>query len=68
MYVHLSYITSCLAGNVISVAGKETDFRSPTPIKDKMTGDASNGFDLNYSLLGVVEAHDGHREMRLCAS
>ena len=65
----MSYIlASCRAGNVVSVAGKETDFLSPTPIKDKMAGGASNGFDHNYSLLGVAEARDGHPELRLCAS
>ena len=48
------------------VAGKETDFRVATPIKEKMMGASLGGFDCNYSLLGVEKTHDGDTSLRLC--
>jgi aldose 1-epimerase len=58
--------TTDLNGEISSVADKETDFRVPTVIKDNMTGTASNGFDCNYSLLGVEKMHDKDESLRIC--
>ena len=48
------------------MAGRETDFRKPASIREKMTGAAADGFDSNYSLLDVEESHAHHPSLRLC--
>lgn len=53
-------------GEVLPVAGKETDFQKPAAIREKMTGETIHGFDCNYSLLDVEKAHNRDPSLHLC--
>ena len=64
--VSKTFIVLWLAGEVLSVEGKETDFRKPAAIREKLTGVATGGFDCNYSLLDVDKTLDSNPSLRLC--